>query len=81
MSERKSKDCPLCELKGEPEDWARELREAGWDSIGMTVWISPGGIAYRGPAHALKMKRSHPELAYLTMEDIAETMPPKPWES
>ena len=62
-------------LAGEPEDWAHELREAGWKSQGMTIWISPGGIIYRGPAHALKMKRAHPELAYLTMQDIAETMP------
>lgn len=66
-------------LEGEPEDWARELCESGWKSRGMTVWVSPGGIIYRGPALALKMKRNHPELAYLTMQDIAETMPPKPY--
>lgn len=65
-------------LDGHPEEWANELREAGWTSRGMTVWVSPGGIVFRGPAQALKMKRSHPELAYLTMEDIADTMPPKP---
>lgn len=68
-------------LEGEPEDWARELREAGWTAQGMTIWKSPGGIMYRGPAFALKMKRTHPELAYLTMEDIADTTPKWPWES
>lgn len=64
-------------LEGQPENWANELREAGWTSRGMTVWVSPGGITFRGPAHAVKMKRSFPELAYLTMQDVADTMPPK----
>jgi hypothetical protein len=64
-------------LEGEPDDWARELREAGWTAKGLAIWVSPGGIMYRGPAHALRMKRAHPELEYLTMEDIAETMPDK----
>lgn len=49
MNERKVENCPLCELKGEPEDWARELREAGWTSQGISVWKSPGGIMYREP--------------------------------
>jgi hypothetical protein len=62
-------------LEGEPEDWERELFDAGWNKHSLGAYLSPGGIMYRGPAHALKMKRSVPELEYLTMEDIEETMP------
>lgn len=68
-------------LEGNPDDWESELLAAGWSRKSMTVWVSPGGIMYRGPAFALKMKREHPELAYLTMQDIAEATPKWPWES
>jgi hypothetical protein len=34
--------------------WVRELREAGWTSRGMTIWISPSGLWFRGPFGAWK---------------------------
>lgn len=57
-------------LEGSPEDWIQELQQAGWTKHSSSAWMSPGGILFMGPALALKKKRAHPELFYLTMEDL-----------
>lgn len=73
VAEHLSESADAQRLEGSPEDWVQELRAAGWTNKGMSVWITPGGIMFRGPALALKKKRAHPELAYLTMKDLHDT--------
>ncbi len=46
------------------ELWLRELKEAGWQRVKLTVFMSPDGTLYRGPFGAWKaMRAMHEEAA------------------
>ncbi len=38
--------------------WIRELKEAGWEQVQMTVWKSPSGYLFRGPYKAWELMHS-----------------------